>query len=178
MFATLRRFARATHANAATEFALVLPVMLTFAAGATEFGRAYQVYDASNKLATQYAIAFADCSDNPAGTCGTEAAMLAASNSIANVAPQLIVANTSLQLFEVQMSGTTPTVVYAAGYPSTPSGLTAAQSAAASAAFSSGQTGVVVTVSYVHSLVYFPALMAPLLGGNLNPTYTITQLKY
>ena len=58
-------------------------------AAVVEAGRLFQVYDATNRLATQYAIVFADCSDIPAGTCNTELAALGSSSAIANIVPQL-----------------------------------------------------------------------------------------
>lgn len=73
------------------------------------------------------------------------------------------------------MSGTTPGVVYA--YP-TGATLSASQTTAAQAAFESGQVGVLVTLSYQHSIEFFSALMTPHLSSRLNPSYTVTQLKY
>ena len=50
------------------------PLMLMFMAGIVEFGRAFQVYSAVNRLATRYAVSWADCSDKTAGTCSSEMA--------------------------------------------------------------------------------------------------------
>jgi Flp pilus assembly protein TadG len=161
-------------AAAASEFALILPVILLMFAAIVEFGAIFQVYAAVNRVATQFAIAWADCSDSPAGTCQTELNTYTASYTIANIAPQLTATSLTLTMFEVQMSGTTPTVVYA--YPSGAT-MSAAQTVAAQTSFSSGQTGVVVTASYVHTLQFFTTLMTPFLGGNLTPTYTVAQLK-
>jgi len=165
---------RSRSGTAMAEFAIILPIVVFMMAGVVEFGRIFQVYAALNRLATQYAIAWADCSDDPAGTCQTELGNYSSSYSIGNVAPQLSASALSLTMFEVQMSGSTPTVVYA--YPSGGS-LTAAQTAAATSAFASGQNGVIVTASYAHTLIFFSSLMTPLLSGVLNPTYTVVQLK-
>jgi hypothetical protein len=173
-----RKYLSSRSANAAVEFAIVLPVLMLFAGSTTELGRAFQVYDAANELATQYAIAWADCSDYPTGACSTEMSSLTTASAIANIAPQLTTANVTLQMFQVQMSGTTPTVIYAGGYPASASTtLSSAQTAAAAAAFADGQSGIIVTVSYAHSLLYFPSQMSSALNAHLTPTYTITQLK-
>jgi len=161
-------------ATAATEFALIAPVLLLFIGGVVEFGRIFEAYSVTNRLATQYAIAYADCSDYPAGTCSTEISNYTAANAIANFAPQLVASQLTLQMFQLSMSGTTPTIVYA--YP-TGATLSAAQTAAAQAAFSNGQSGVLVTATYTHSLIFFSAIMSTYLGRYLTPTYTVTQLK-
>ena len=153
---------------------MIVPIIVLLFAAIVEFGRIFQVYAATNRLATQYAIAWADCSDDPAGTCQTELGYYTSSYTIANIAPQLTASALTLTMFEVQMSGTTPTVVYA--YPSGAT-LTAAQTSAATATFGSGQTGVIVTASYAHTLIFFSTLMTPYLGAALNPTYTVVQLK-
>ena len=110
----------------------------------------------------------------PAGTCQTELNAYSASYTIANIAPQLTPTSLTLTMFEVQMSGTTPTVVYA--YPASAT-LTAAQTTVAQANFPSGQTGVIVSASYAHTLDFFSTLMTPLLGSLLTPSYTVAQLK-
>jgi Flp pilus assembly protein TadG len=170
----LRRFVASERANAAIEFAFVLPLIISLFAGIAEFGRAFQVYNATNKLASQYAIAWADCSDVPVGACQTELNTLTASNTITNVAPQLTSSRLSITMFQMTMSGTTPVVLYA--YPSGAT-LTASQTTAAQASIPSGQTGVLVAASYTHSLAYFPKQMTTFLGSYLTPSYTIVQLK-
>lgn len=170
----IRAFAGSNRGTAAVEFAILVPVLLLFAAGVTEFGRYFAVSDAANRLATQYAAAWADCSDVPAGTCSTELSTFASANVIANVAPQLIASRTTLTMFQVSMSGTTPTIVSA--YPSG-GALSAPQVTAARASFTNGQSGVVVTVAYNHSLAYFSNLMSPYLSSLLSISYTVTQLK-
>jgi Flp pilus assembly protein TadG len=177
MLRGLRKLWASKRAVAATEFAIVAPIILFLFAGIVEFGRIFQVYVATNRLATQFAIAWADCSDSPAGTCQTELNAYSASYTIANVAPQLSFTSPNsftLTMFEVQMSGTTPTIVYS--YPASAT-LTSAQTSVAQANFPSGQTGVIVTASYVHTLDFFSVLMTPLLGTLLTPTYTVAQLK-
>jgi Flp pilus assembly protein TadG len=168
------RFWRSERAAAASEFALILPLIVLMFAAIVEFGSIFQVYAATNRVATQFAIAWADCSDSPAGTCQSELNTYSSSFTIANIAPQLTATSLTLTMFEVTMAGTTPTVVYS--YPSSAT-LTAAQTAAAQATFASGQTGVVVTASYVHTLQFFSFFMTPFLGANLNPTYTVVQIK-
>ncbi len=170
----LRDLARATCGNAAIEFAFTAPIMLLLIAGSFETGVLFSVYNATNRLATQYAIAWSDCSDSPAGACQAELLVYTAPATIANVVPQLTPASVTLQMFMVQMNGSSPTVVYA--YPAAAS-LSAGQTAAAQAAFASGQTGVVVTATYQHSLTVLKPLMTPILGTKLQPAYTITQLK-
>ena len=67
----LRSFLGSRRGNAAIEFAIVAPVMLLLTGGIVEFGLVFKVYNSVNRLATQYASAWSDCSDFPAGTCGT-----------------------------------------------------------------------------------------------------------
>jgi hypothetical protein len=148
--------------------------MVTMFAGVVEIGRIFQVYTATNRLATQYAIVYADCSDLPIGTCSTELSNLSASNAVANIVPQLQSNLLSLSIFQVSMSGSTPTVVYAA-----PSGatLTAAQVSAAQGILSSGQSGVVVTATYNHTLQFFQSIMNTYLANILTISFTAVQLK-
>jgi Flp pilus assembly protein TadG len=168
------RFLRSDRASAAVEFALISPIVLLMLAGVVETGRFLQVYDAVNRLANQYAIAWADCSDQPAGTCSTELNSYTSAFTIANFAPELTESNVTLSMFEVTMSGSTPTIVYA--YPSNAT-MSATQISAAQTAFSAGQIGVVVTASYQHSLIFFSHQMTPYLGSYLSPSYTTAQLK-
>jgi Flp pilus assembly protein TadG len=170
----LRSFFRSRHATAAVEFALIVPVFILMAAGITEFGRYFCVSDAANRLATQYANVWSDCSDVPAGTCNTELSTLTASATIQNFAPQLVASQASISMFQITMSGSAPTVVYS--YPSGGS-LSAAQTTAATSTFTNGQSGVIVTVGYTHTLAFFPELMSPFLGSLLNISYTVAQLK-
>jgi Flp pilus assembly protein TadG len=169
-----RHFVSSRSGSAAIEFAFIAPVLLTMIAGVVELGRLYQVYNGANRLATQYAIVYADCSDNPVGTCATEVALLGSSNAISNIEPQLQNSLLSLSIFQVSMSGTTPTVVYS--YPSGAS-LTSSQVTAAQGLLTSGQSGVVVTATYSHTLQFFQTLMSPYLGSVLTPSYTAVQLK-
>jgi Flp pilus assembly protein TadG len=170
----LSHFIRSRSATAAIEFAFIAPVLVMMMAGVVEFGRLFQVYNATNRIATQIAIVFADCSDNPVGTCGTEANSYVTSQFVGNIVPQLTVSALSLTVFQVSMSGTTPTVVYSA--PSSAS-LSASQIAAAQAGLSNGQSGVVVTATYSHTLQFFQTLMNGYLSSALTPSYTAVQLK-
>jgi Flp pilus assembly protein TadG len=170
----IRRLIHADGGIAAIEFAMLAPLMVLFLGGIIEFGRLFQVQAACNRLATQIAMAWADCSDNPVGTCSTEMNNLVSSNALQNIAPQLTYANLSLSMFEVSVSGGSVTTVYHA-----PAGaaLSAAQQTAATTVIASGQTGVVVTVTYTHSLAFFNTVMTGWLSAYLTPSYTVAQLK-
>ena len=172
--AAFRRFLGGRSGTAAIEFAVVLPVLIALAAGIVELGRAFQVYNAVNRLATQYAIAYSDCSDFPVGSCGAEILLYGDADAVKNIVPQLDATRLTLRIFQVSMNGTTPNVTYA--YPSGAT-LTAAQRSAAQAAFQDKQAGVVVTATYTHSLAFFPSVAAPWLSSRLSPAYTVTQLK-
>ena len=168
------RFIRSSSGTAAIEFAFIVPIMLFMMAGIVEGGRIFQVYNATNRLATQYAIVFADCSDQPVGTCGTEISTVGSANASANIAPQLQSSLLTMTVFQVSMSGTTPKIVYA--YPSS-STLTAAQIAAAQGTLTDKQSGVIVTATYNHSLQFFQVLMNPYFASALTASYTAVQLK-
>lgn len=174
MTLSLRQWWKSDRAAAAAEFALILPIVIFIFAAVIEFGRIFQVYAATNRLATQFAIAWSDCSDSPAGTCQTELGAYSSAFTIANIAPQLTPASLTLSMFEVQMAGTSANVVYA--YPAGAT-LTTAQVNLAKANIASGQIGVIVTASYAHTLQFFSAQITPLLGSRLNPNYTVVQLK-
>lgn len=168
-------FIRARRGTAAVEFALIVPFMLLFLAGTVEFGRAYQVYSAVNRLATGYAAAWSDCGDSPAGTCATELAVYASTAAMRNIVPQLT-ATISLRMmqFDLPATGSAVTSTYA-----TPSGitLTTAEFTIAQSAIPALQTGVVVTVSYAHTLMFFGTIMGPIVGSVRNVSYTVAQLK-
>jgi Flp pilus assembly protein TadG len=170
----VRPFLQANAGTAAIEFALVVPILLILFAGVIEVGRAYNVYNAVNRLASQYAITYADCSDSPQGTCNTELAKFTTTVAISNIAPQITPASLTLSMFQVSMSGTTPTVVYAS-----PSGatLTSAQIAAAQNVLTDQQSGVIVTARYTHTLQFFQSMMNATLSSYLTPTFTTVQLK-
>jgi Flp pilus assembly pilin Flp len=173
------RFSASTRASAVIEFALLAPFVALLIAGVTEMGRLFVVYNATNRLATQYAIAWSDCYDSPAGTCATEMSLYTPQNAVKNFVPQLylptpVCSTLTLQMFQISMSGTTPTVTYA--YP-TATSLSTAQTTLARTTFASGQSGVVVTATCVYSLGYFSSLMTPFLAGRLTPSYTALQLK-
>src|ERR1700722_6120986 len=124
--------------SVAVEFALVAPLLLTLAGGIFELGAVLRAYVAVNRLAMQYAISFADCSDTPSGACQTELNQYVTSFMVGNIAPMLIPANLAVSMSQVLMNGTTPTVEY----QSTGSAaLSAAQTTALQAAVASGQTG-------------------------------------
>jgi Flp pilus assembly protein TadG len=171
-----RRFERSfdNKGSAAIEFAVVAPLLVLIIAAVVEYGRIFSVYKAVNRLASQYAISWADCYDSPAGTCSTEMALYTPTYSIRNVAPELTYTNVTLKMFQVKMNGVTPNVVYA--YPAS-SALSSSQTSLAQSTFSNGQSGVVITVSYAHSLLFFPSAMSSFLGSLLTPSSTALQLK-
>jgi Flp pilus assembly protein TadG len=174
MFGQLRELVRSRSGSAAVEFAFIVPIMLMMCAGVVEIGRLFQVYNATNRLATQYAIVYSDCSDSPAGTCNAELSSLGSASSISNIVPQLQTSLLSLTIFQVSMSGSALTVVYS--YPSG-STLTGGQVTAAQGVLTSGQSGVVVTATYNHTLQFFQTLMTPYLASVLTASYTAVQLK-
>lgn len=170
----LARFRLSERGSAAIEFAIIAPVMLLLAGGVAEFGRALQANNEANRLATQYAIAYADCSDEPVGRCASELLAFGASAASANISPTLNASNVKLSMFQFRMAGSTPIVTYS--YPASLT-LDAAQATAARAAVSDGETGVLVTVTYTHDVALFQKLMKPYLGTALSFPYTIAQLK-
>jgi Flp pilus assembly protein TadG len=169
-----RKFLRSRAATAAVEFAILVPVMLGMAGGGFELGRAFQVYNAANRLATQYAFVWSDCPDSPAGACLTELSSYTSSATLANVAPQLITANIDLRMFQVTVNGTTVNTVYAYPTGTTP---TAAEQTAAISALTNGQTGVIVSINYVHQLAVFTTLLSPIIGSSYTMAFTVVQVK-
>lgn len=174
MNASLKTYFISTRATAAVEFAIIVPVLILLAAGITEYGRFFSVSDAANRLATQYAAAWSDCSDIPAGTCATELNTYVSPSTIGNFAPQLNASQTTISMFQVQMAGGAPTVVIS--YPAN-AALSADQITAAASALSDGQSGVIVTVTYAHTLAFFPTQMSSWMNSLLNISYTVVQLK-
>ena len=167
-------FLRARSGSAAVEFSFIAPVLILMGAGVFELTRALQARSAIDKLASQYAIAYADCVDAPAGACNTELSSFSAAPSLKNLEP-LLVHPITLQMFQVLMDGNgKPQVTYA--YPSG-GALTSAQSAAATNVLTSGQTGVVVTVSYTYTLDVFPGVLNGIVPSSMPMTYTVAQLK-
>jgi len=168
-----KAFLRERNGSVAVEFALIAPILIVIMAGLYEVGHAFQALSASNELASQYALAWADCADSPVGTCNTEIGLYSPTAAIANVAPQLTAASVDLQMFQVSMSGTTPTVVYHYGATA----LTAAQTTAAQAALTDGQSGVVVTVNYTYTVSIFPTALSGLIPATIPMSFTVVQLK-
>jgi len=168
-----RKFLASRRGAAAVEFAFIAPVMVLMAAGVYECGGIFQSLTAVNRLASQYAISWADCSDLPVGACNTELGLYDTTSAIQNVAPQLTGAVT-LQMYQVAKSGSILTVTYA--YPSS-AGLNAAQTTAANAVLSSGQSGVVVTVNYTYTLSIFSGVLSGIIPASVPISYTVAQLK-
>lgn len=179
------RLASDRRGTSAMEFALIAPLLLLFTGGIVELGGAYQKYVAVNRLATRYAIAWADCSDQPSGQCGLtptsgvtspELALYTSSFTEQNIAPQLQpVSGIGLRMMQISFSaGGSATTTYA--YPSgtTP---TAAELTIAHAVVANSQTGVVVTASYSYAPMFFSTLMKPFFGNGLVFSYTVAQLK-
>lgn len=170
----LRSLLASPRGNAAIEFAIVAPIMLLLTGGIVEVGAIFKVYNSVNRLATQYASAWSDCSDFPAGTCGTELANYTDASALVNIAPILVPARLTLVMFQFKMNGTSPSVTY----PTSGFTITAAQIARIqSAGFVDKDAGVFVTASYTHQLNFFSAVMGPFLNSALSPSYTVTQLK-
>jgi Flp pilus assembly protein TadG len=169
-----RRFLLDRGASVAVEFAIAAPVMLLIAGGVFTLGSLLRVNSALNRLAMQYAISFADCSDTSSGVCQTELNEYVTSSALAAVAPQLLPGNLTLSMAQVKMNGSTPAVEYY--YPSGFS-LSAAQTSALQAVVVSGQTGVVVTATYRYQVLQFSAVMAPVLSSSYTLSYTVAQLK-
>lgn len=169
----LRRLWRDRAGSSAIEFALLVPVLLLMIAGTVEIGQAYRVYSAASRLASHYAMVWADCTDTPAGACSTEMSNLAAAATISNIAPQLVVSNLSLQMFQVQLTATGSTTTYASPSGAAPS---AAQIAAARTKFGASSV-VIVSATYSHSLMFFSDTMSGFFAGALAPTYTVAMLR-
>ena len=167
-----RRFARENRGSVAVEFAIISPVMLVMLGGIYEIGHAFQALTAVNELASQYAISWADCSDNPTGTCNTELTQYNTAGAISNVAPTLTASGVTVQMYQVKMSGTTPAVQYPTG-----GSLTAAQISAAQTSLQSGDTGVVVTVNYTYTVSLFGGFLSGVIPNSIPMSYTTVQLK-
>ncbi len=159
-------------ASVAIEFAILAPVMLMLGGGMYVLGSLLHVNSTVNKLAMQYAVSFANCSDTSVGACGTELAQYETAPAIKNIFPQLYSAELTLTMAQAIMNGTTPTVEYPVGGT-----LTAAQTTAMQAVVASGQTGVVVTATYVFYPLVLQPLMAPFIGSSITVSYTVAQLK-
>jgi len=77
-------------------------------------------------------------------------------------------------MFQVTVNQGNVNVTYASPSGATP---TSAEQAAATSALNNGQTGVIVSISYVHSLLAFSALMSPIIGSSYTMTFTVVQVK-
>jgi Flp pilus assembly protein TadG len=169
----LARFLRARDGAAIMEFAFIVPIMLLLAAGITELGRAYHIYNSTNKLAVQYAEAWADCKT----ACQAEMASYTNSNVISNITPVLNPGALTLRMLWVTANGASTTVAY-----SSPSGVswatmtTAEQNVITKNLIPSGATGVIVSASYTFTPQYFPVEMANLMGSPLTAAYTVAQV--
>jgi Flp pilus assembly protein TadG len=199
---TTRRLLRAKGGGAAAELAMIVPAALLLVAGIIEFGRLFEVYDATNRLASQYALAWANCSESnvdAGGVCSTEIATYTAPAAIGNVTPQLDPASLTLTMaeFTVSQQGAVTTLYVggnSAGVQNTTGDATqlADAQAKAAAAFTTSNGGtvsylvpgpaavqyvVVVEVKYQHTLLFFKTLMQQYLANYLLPSYTVVQLK-
>ncbi len=177
-----RVFRESRRGNAATEFAFILPIMLLFIGGVVEFGRIYQTYNAVNRLATRYAVTYADCFDTPAGACdnntGHELAIFSSTTAIKNIVPQLTnTGSMTVLMYDLTMSSATPPAA-TVKYSNTAVPLTSAQLSTAQTAIGPSQEGVLVTVSYTHQLLFFSQLIAPFIpASKLAVSYTVAQRK-
>jgi Flp pilus assembly protein TadG len=170
------RLTRDRRASAGIEFVVCGFAISLLAGGVFELGSLMVANAQLNRLAMQYANSYADCSDATSGACQTELNLYVSSTALEYMAPQLTPADVSLTMAQVKMNGSTPSIDYI--YP-TGGSLTAAQTTALTAATSvgTGQTGVVVTVTYPYRLLIFSTLMAPIIGSSWTLTYTVAQLK-
>lgn len=151
--------------------------MLLLAAGIFVVGSLLRANTVVNRLAMQYAVSYANCSDTASGVCLTELNEYGTAAALANIAPQLTAANLTLTIAQVTMNGTTPTVEYPVGLT-----LTSAQTGALQAVVASGQSGtvqtaVVVTAQYSYLPMFFAPLMTPIIGASVTLSYTAAQLK-
>jgi Flp pilus assembly protein TadG len=168
----LRRFSRDDHAIAAIEFAIIVPVVIALFATMLEFGLYYRSLDAVNKLASQYAIAWADCSDDT--SCGSEATAFSSSTLATNLTQGLAPASYSVRMFKVSVSGTTITADVK--IPSTATVDTNERTAILNK-IASGQEGVIVTVSYTHSAQFFASTANTFFSPYFNIKARVVQLK-
>jgi len=173
-FNFLRNFFGSRTATAAVEFAILVPVMIGLAGGGFELTRAFWSYNAANRLATQYAFTWADCSDSPVGTCLTEMGTYTPSAALTNIVPQLTAANISLRMFQITVNQGVVNTVYAYPTGATP---TAAEKTSATSTLNNAQTGVIVSVSYVYNLMIFTTLMSPIIGSSYTMAFTVVQVK-
>jgi Flp pilus assembly protein TadG len=168
---------------AAVEFAIILPVMMLMVTGIIEFGAILQVYKATNRLATQYALSWADCYNTGTVTCQTELTTYTNATTISNLAPQLTIGNLLLTMVQFTVNNGTPSIVNSGGYPSANAGQIATATSIATTAFTSTatanepQTIVVVVAQYNHTLRYFPTFMSTFLGNALTTNYAVSQLN-
>jgi Flp pilus assembly protein TadG len=169
----LKRFLRAREGAAIMEFAFVVPIILLLAAGIAELGRAYHIYNSTNKLAVQYAEAWADCKT----ACQSELNYYTNANVISNSVPIINPSALTLRMLWVTANGASTTVSY-----SSPSGVTWATMSAAEQAkitggvIPAGTAGVIVSASYTVTPQYFPAEMSTLMGSPLTASYTVAQV--
>ena len=168
-----RRFVASRRGSAAVEFSFIAPVLILMGAGVFELTRAFQARTAIDQLASQYAIAYADCVDLPPGSCNSELGIYDTSFSLQNLEP-LLVHPITLQMFQVTNNGGTPQVTYS--YPNNAT-LSSAQSSAVTAVVPSGSTGVVVTVNYTYTLDVFPGVLNGIVPSSIPLSYTVAQLK-
>jgi Flp pilus assembly protein TadG len=188
-----RSFAANRRAVAAVEFALIVPLMIVMVAGLVEFGRFYQVYTVANRLGTQYAVAWANCSESSTdtnGVCANEIADYTKAAAISNVAPQLTPSALTLTMaeFTVTQAGVA-SMIYVGGNTAGASNTTGDATQLSNAKLKAAtafnvfagpaavQYVVVTEVKYVHTLDFFPTLMSAILGDYLTISNTSTLLK-
>jgi Flp pilus assembly protein TadG len=174
MRSLFRRFNRDNRAVAAIEFAIIVPVVVALFATTLEFGLYYRSLDAVNKLASQYAIAFADCFDD--ADCTSERTALISTTLATNLTQGLVPASLSIRMFKVNVSSTGSITV------KVPTGGTLdtnEQAAVSTRIYKSGvaREGVVVTVSYTHSAQFFASTANTFLAPYFNIKARVAQLK-
>ena len=169
----LRRLRACRSGSAAVEFSFIAPLMILMGAGVYELTHLFNAQSGVNKVASQFAIAYADCVDLPAGTCRTELNTYSGPYATKNLEP-LLPNPWTLQMFQVAVNGGAASVTYA--YPAG-AALSTRQAAAATSVISDGHVGVVVTVNYTYTLDIFPAVLTGVVPSSIPMTYTVAQLK-
>jgi hypothetical protein len=77
-------------------------------------------------------------------------------------------------MFQVTVNQGVVNTVYAYPTGATP---TSAEQTSATSTLNNGQTGVIVSVSYVYNLMIFSTLMSPIIGSSYTMAFTVVQVK-
>jgi len=172
----LRRFRRDDRAIAAIEFAIIVPVVLALAATTLEFGMYYRALDAVNKLAAQYAIAWADCAG--ATECQAEANVFS-STTLANnlTSGSLVAANLSFRLYQAKRQNSTTLYAPTVAIPSATVPDSNEKAAILNKVETNEKFGVVVTITYTHVPQFFASTANAFLAPYLTIRARVAQLQ-